>query len=89
MNDEYLVTVTVENRGRAGAEVPITVKFAGGETAKRLEVRGGSKGVIRVEISKPPEEVVVNDGSVPESEMKNNVFKVQAGEVTTDPTQKP
>jgi len=89
MNDEYLVTVTVENRGRAGAEVPITVKFAGGETAKRLEVRGGSKGVSRVEISKPPEEVVVNDGSVPESEMKNNVFKVQAGEVTTDPTQKP
>ncbi|MGA8273981.1 MAG: M1 family aminopeptidase [Candidatus Sulfotelmatobacter sp.] len=89
MNDEYLVTVTVENRGRAGAEVPIIVKFAGGEMTKRLEVRGGSKGVVRVDISKPPDEVVVNDGSVPESEMKNNVFKVEAGEVTADPAQKP
>ena len=89
MNDEYLVTVTVENRGRAGAEVPITVKFAGGEISKRLAVRGGSKGVIRVEISKPPEEVVVNDGSIPESELKNNVFKVETGEVTADPAQKP
>src|SRR5271156_4497416 len=89
LNDEYLVTVTVENRGRAGAEVPITVKFAGREIAKRLAVRGGSKGVIRVEISKPPEEVVVNDGSVPESELKNNVFKVETAEGAADPAQKP
>jgi hypothetical protein len=71
------VTVTVANLGRAGAEVPVTVKFAGGEITKRLEVRGNSKGVIRVEISKPPKEIVVNDGSVPESDMTNNVFKVE------------
>ena len=50
MNDVYLLTVTVENLGRAGAEVPLTVKFAGGEVTKRVEVRGNSKGVIRVEI---------------------------------------
>src|SRR5208282_3619316 len=80
MNDLYLVTVTVENLGRAGAEVPITVKFAGGEVTKRVEVRGSSKGVIRVEVTKPPEEVVVNDGSVPESDMTNNTFKIEAGE---------
>jgi hypothetical protein len=80
MNDVYLVTVTIENLGRAGAEVPITVKFAGGEETKRVEVRGNSKGVIRVEVTKPPEEVVVNDGSVPESDMTNNTFKIEAGE---------
>ena len=80
MTDEYLVTVTVANLGRAGAEVPVTVKFAGGEITKRLEVRGNSKGVIRVEISKPPEEIVVNDGSVPESDMTNNTFKIEAGD---------
>jgi hypothetical protein len=80
MTDEYLVTVTVANLGRAGAEVPVTVKFAGGEITKRLEVRGNSKGVIRVEISKPPEEIVVNDGSVPESDMTNNTFKFEAGD---------
>jgi hypothetical protein len=77
MTDEYLVTITVANLGRAGAEVPVTVKYAGGEITKRLEVRGNNKGVIRVEISKPPEEIVVNDGSVPESDMTNNVFKVE------------
>jgi hypothetical protein len=77
MTDEYLMTVTVADVGRAGAEVPVTVKFAGGEITKRLEVRGNSKAVIRVEISKPPEEIVVNDGSVPESDMRNNTLKIE------------
>ena len=80
MNDVYLLTVTVDNLGQAGAEVPITVKFAGGEIMRRVEVRGNSKGVIRVETTKAPEEIVVNDGSVPESETTNNVFKIEAGE---------
>jgi hypothetical protein len=77
MNDAYLLTVTVANLGRAGAEVPITVKFAGGEITKRVEVRGNSKAVIRVDVSKPPQEIVVNDGSVPESGTANNVFKIE------------
>ncbi len=63
--DDYLLTVTVDNLGAAGAEVPVTVKFAGGEVIKRLVVRGKSNAVIRVEVPKPPEEIVVNDGSVP------------------------
>jgi hypothetical protein len=47
--------------------------------SKRLEVRGNSKGVIRVEtFRKAPEEVVVNDGSVPESDTTNNRFKIEA-----------
>ncbi len=77
MNDAYLLTVTVANLGRAGAEVPLTVKFAGGEITKRVEVRGNSKAVIRVDVSKPPQEIVVNDGSVPESGTANNVFKIE------------
>jgi hypothetical protein len=39
-------------------------------------VRGKSNGVIRVEIPQAPEEIVVNDGSVPESDRTNNVFKI-------------
>ena len=74
----YMVTITIENSGAAGAEVPLTVKFAGGEVTKRLVVHGKSTGVIRVEVSNPPEQVVVNDGSVPESKTTNNVFKIQA-----------
>ena len=73
----YLLTITVDNLGAAGAEVPLTVKFAGGVVTKRLVVRGKSNAVIRVEVPKPPEEIVVNDGSVPESDMTNNVFKIE------------
>ena len=73
----YLLTITVENRGGAGAEVPLTVKFAGGEIGRRLEVRAKSKGGIRVETSTAPLEIVVNDGSVPESDMTNNTFKIE------------
>ena len=78
MNDAYMLTITVDNLGGAGAEVPLAVKFAGGEIAKRLEVRAKSKAVIRVEVPTAPVEIVVNDGSVPESDLTNNAFKVAA-----------
>ncbi len=73
----YLLTVTVDNLGTAGAEVPVTVKLAGGEVTQRLVVRGKSNSVIRVEVQRPPEEIVVNDGSVPESDTTNNTFKIE------------
>jgi hypothetical protein len=74
----YLLTITVANLGGAGAEVPLTVEFAGGEIGRRLEVRAKSKAVIRVETSAAPIEIVVNDGSVPESDISNNTFKIGA-----------
>ncbi len=77
----YLLTITVENRGAAGAEVPLTVRFNGGEVTQRLVVRGKSNSVIRMELLKPPEEIVVNDGSVPESAITNNVFKIESDPV--------
>jgi hypothetical protein len=76
----YMITITVENLGAAGAEVPLTVRFEGGEVTKRLVVRGKSQAVTRVEVQKPPEEIVLNDGSVPESDMSNNVFKIEAAD---------
>jgi aminopeptidase N len=76
----YMLTITVENLGAAGAEVPLTVKFAGGVIVKRLVLRGKSNAVIRVEVPNQPEEIVVNDRSVPESDMTNNVFKIEAGD---------
>jgi len=78
LGQAYIVTITVDNMGAAGAEVPVTVKFTGGEVTKRLEVRAKSNGVIRVEVPMAPQEIVVNDGSVPESDMTNNVFKIEA-----------
>jgi Peptidase family M1 domain len=73
----YLLTITVSNLGAAGAEVPLTVKFGGGEITKRVEVRGRSKAVFRVTVSTLPAEIVVNDGSVPESDGANNSFLVE------------
>jgi len=79
--DAYMVTVTVDNLGTAGAEVPLTVKFAGGTVTKRIEVRAKNKATIRVETSAAPQEIVVNDGSVPESDLTNKVFKIQTADV--------
>src|ERR1700722_12961955 len=76
----HLLTITIDNLGGAGAEVPLTVKFAGGEIGRRLEVRAKSKAVIRVETSAAPVEIVVNDGSVPESNLTNNTFKIEPAE---------
>jgi aminopeptidase N len=76
MTKTFMVTVTVDNLGTAGAQVPVTVKFTGGDVTKRLEVLAKNKAVIRIEVPSAPQEIVLNDGSVPESDMTNNTFKV-------------
>jgi hypothetical protein len=80
MTNSFMVTITVDNLGAAGAEVPVTVRFSGGEMSKRLEVRGRNKAVIRIEVAGAPQEIVVNDGSIPESDMTNNTFKIETGD---------
>ncbi len=72
------ITVTLENLGSAGAEVPFTVIFEGGEITKRIEVRAKATATTRVELPGTATKIVVNDGSVPESELTNNVFKISA-----------
>jgi hypothetical protein len=71
-----IVTVTIENLGNAGAEVPFTVRFDGGEITRRLEIRAKSTVTTRLEVPGLPTEILVNDGSVPESDLTNNVFRV-------------
>jgi hypothetical protein len=71
------VTVTVENLNSAGAEVPVIVRTSsGGDVTQRVEVRGKSKAVTRITVPSDPEEVTVNDGSVPETDFTNNMFKL-------------
>ena len=74
--DVQFITVTLENLGNAGAEVPFTITFEGGEITKRLEVRARSTATTRVELPQPASQIFVNDGSVPESDLTNNVFQV-------------
>jgi hypothetical protein len=80
MNGSFMVTVTVDDLGTAGAEVPVIVKFRGGEIVKRIEVHAKNKAVIRIEVPAAPQEIVVNDGSVPESDVTNNTFKIGPAE---------
>jgi hypothetical protein len=71
------VTVTIENLGDAGAEVPVMVRTsAGAEVAQRVEVRAKAKAVTRITVPAEPEEIIVNDGSVPETNITNNTYKL-------------
>ena len=76
LNEAYLVTVSVENLGAAGAEVPVTARSGNREASQRLEVRGKATATVRIELPGSPDEVIVNDGSVPESDLNNNSFNV-------------
>jgi hypothetical protein len=80
-----MVTVTVENLGGAGAEVPVTLRFGTGEVTRRLQVRAKSQASIRIETPSAPQEAVVNDGSVPESDTTNNTYKVNLPPETAQP----
>jgi len=71
------VTVTVENSGAAAAEVPVTLHMAQGESTERLTVPAKSKASIRIAAPMLPQEATVNDGSVPETDMTNNKFRIE------------
>jgi len=72
----YLETVTIENRGRVGAEVPVLIEAPSGEKTVRVLVKAGEKGTGRIEVPIAPDKIVVNDGSVPEANLGNNVYNV-------------
>jgi hypothetical protein len=77
-NGGQMVTVTVENLGDAGAEVPVTVHMTTGEATERLTVPRKSKVSVRIVAPTAPQEVNLNDGSVPESGTSNHVYKIEA-----------
>jgi len=79
LNGSWLVAVTVENSGNAGAEVLVRLRMPGGETSQRVIVRAHDKVVVRIPTTERPTEVIVNDGSVPESNYENNSFTVSSG----------
>jgi hypothetical protein len=72
----FLLTATIENRGRAGAEVPVLVQTPSGEKVIRVVVKAGQKESGRLELPVAPDKITVNDGSVPEANTGNNVYDV-------------
>jgi hypothetical protein len=72
----FMITVTVENTGAAGAEIPVTAHMAAGEATEKLVVPGKSKASVRIATPALPQQITVNDGSVPEAETTTHVYKI-------------
>jgi hypothetical protein len=62
----WLVAVEVRNDGDATAEVPVTVRSGTLTATQRLRVPGRSSASTRIVFEGTPDEVQVNDGTVPE-----------------------
>jgi hypothetical protein len=76
LGDTYLLTVTIENAGGAGAEVPVIVHSEHGDVQQRLLVPAHQKATTRIPVPEMPLSVDVNDGSVPESTTANKTFTI-------------
>ncbi|MGH9508919.1 MAG: hypothetical protein ACRD2Q_08135 [Terriglobales bacterium] len=76
LDGSFTVDVTVENLGTASAEVPVTVRTEGARVTQRVLVIAGDSEDVRITVPAKPVDVVVNDGSVPESDMGNNRAEV-------------
>ncbi len=63
----WLVAVEVRNDGYAEAEVPVTVRSATSTETHMLRIPGRASASTRIIFPGTPEQVVVNDGSVPET----------------------
>lgn len=74
----YMLTVTVENLGGAGGEVAVGVEMKSSRAAEKLVVPGKSKASIRIVTAGTPVKVIVNDGSVPESDFRNNEYVIES-----------
>jgi len=75
----YLVTATVENRGGAGAEVPVVIQTPSGERTLRVLVPARQKTSGRAQVPGAPTQAVVNDGSVPVSGTEGSTYIVPTG----------
>ncbi len=68
VSDGWLVAVEVRNDGYPAAEVPVTVRSANSSQTERLRIPGRSSASTRIIFAGTPQQVQVNDGSVPETE---------------------
>jgi len=65
--DGWMIAIEVRNDGGAVAEVPVTVRSATAAQTQRLRVGAHATAVTRIVFAGTPDEVLVNDGSVPDS----------------------
>ena len=73
----WLVSVTVRNEGDAVADVPVTVRSGTLTATERLRIAAGSTASTRILFETTPEEVLVNDGSVPELRTSQHAIQIK------------
>ncbi|HEU5341326.1 M1 family aminopeptidase [Edaphobacter sp.] len=74
----WLVSVDVRNNGYAAAEVPVTVRSGDLTMTQRLRIAGQSDASTRILFPSTPQEVIVNDGSVPEVTASSHTKQIVA-----------
>ncbi len=77
LNGIYIVTITAENDGEPSAPVVVGVTSDQGERREKGFLTGHGKTIIRVAFPGTPAKAWVNDGSVPETDIKNNTFEIK------------
>lgn len=70
----YIVTVTISNSGNVQADAIVVARSPAGTRNAHALVKANSKAVLRITFPGRPEQIVVNDGTVPEYDRDNNVF---------------
>ncbi len=63
---QYLAAIDISNDGFAEAEVPVTIRSHNTTLTEHVRVAGKTKTVHRMLVQGQPEEVILNDGTVPE-----------------------
>ena len=75
----FLVSATIENKGGAGAELPVIVHTEAGDVPTRQLVPAHGKVAVRIEVGSRPINLTVNDGSVPEADRSDNTTPIKIG----------
>lgn len=74
----WLIAIEVRNEGDAAAEVPVTVRTGSLSATQFLRIPGRATNSVRILFEDTPEEISVNDGSVPESTTTTHTKKITA-----------
>jgi hypothetical protein len=73
----WLVAVEVHNDGNAATEVPVTVRSGALTTTEQLRVPAHANATTRVLFQKTPEEVIVNNGEIPEMQTSEHTRRLK------------
>ncbi|HEY8997460.1 MAG TPA: hypothetical protein VIM60_06155, partial [Edaphobacter sp.] len=76
-NTSWLVAVEIRNQGNVNVEVPVTVRSGNLTSTERVRIAPQSTTSTRILFEGTPQEVLVNDGTVPETVAPIHLFNVR------------